>query len=198
MTSHRSIERALAEAASTLEAFRSESEQMTGLDAFVAAALQTIEMDGTLYACGNGGSMSQAMHFAEEWTGRFRNTRRALPALAFSDPTELTCIANDFGFEEVFARQIEAHGRPGDLLILLSTSGNSENVLRAARVAKEHDIRSIALLGNGGGKLAAEVDIPIVVPIATGSDRIQEIHLHILHSVIEAVERELFPANYRD
>jgi D-sedoheptulose 7-phosphate isomerase len=141
--------------------------------------------------------MSQAMHFAEEWTGRFRNTRRALPALAFSDPTQLTCIANDFGFDEVFARQLEAQGRPGDLLLLLSTSGNSENVLRAARVAREREIKCVALIGNGGGKLGAEVDIPIVVPVATTSDRIQEIHLHVLHCVIEAVERDLFPNGYR-
>jgi D-sedoheptulose 7-phosphate isomerase len=191
-----SIRHALAEAANLLDVFRKDADQMANLDAFVVAARHTLEAGGTLLACGNGGSMSQAMHFAEEWTGRFRNTRRALPALAFSDPTQLTCIANDFGFEEVFARQLEAQGRPDDLLLLLSTSGNSENVLRAARVAREREIRTVALLGHGGGKLGAEVDVPIVVPDATTSDRIQEIHLLILHSVIEAVEREWFPANY--
>ena len=119
-----------------------------------------------------------------------------LPALSFSDPTQLTCIANDFGFEEVFARQVEAHGRAGDLLLLLSTSGSSPNVLRAARVARARGIQTVALLGRGGGKLASEVDIPIIVPRARTSDRIQEIHLHILHSVIEATERRLFPDNY--
>jgi D-sedoheptulose 7-phosphate isomerase len=195
-TSRRSIQNALTEAASTLDVFRKDADQMTNLEAFVAASRRTLDAGRTLLACGNGGSMSQAMHFAEEWTGRFRNTRRALPALAFSDPTQLTCIANDFGFEEVFARQVEAQGRPGDLLLLLSTSGNSENILRAARVARERDILCVALLGNGGGKLAAEVDVPIVVPLATTSDRIQEIHLHVLHGVIEAVERDLFPTDY--
>lgn len=192
MPSRKTIEEALADAASTLDGFRRDRDQITNLSAFVAACVRTLRGGHTLLACGNGGSMSQAMHFAEEWTGRFRSTRRALPALAFSDPTEITCIANDFGFEEVFARQVEAQGRPGDLLLLLSTSGNSENVLRAARRAREREILSVALLGNGGGKLGAEVDIPIVVPLATTSDRIQEIHLHILHSCIEAVEQELF------
>lgn len=193
MSSRASIDAALAEAALTLDHFRQDTDQIANLEAFVVAAVRTLESGHTLLACGNGGSMSQAMHFAEEWTGRFRKARRALPALAFSDPTELTCIANDFGFEQVFARQVEAQGRPGDLLLLLSTSGNSENVLRAARVARDRDICCVALLGNGGGKLGTEVDIPIVVPVAKTSDRIQEIHLHILHSVIEAVERQLFP-----
>lgn len=193
MPSRDSIKGALAEAARILDLFRSDDDQIGNLEAFVGAATRTLQAGRTLFACGNGGSMSQAMHFAEEWTGRFRDSRRAFPALAFSDPTELTCIANDFGFEEVFARQIEAHGRPGDLLLLLSTTGNSENLLRAARIARDRDIFCVALLGNGGGKLGTEVDIPVVVPVAATSDRIQEIHLHVLHSVIEAVERALVP-----
>jgi len=196
MPTRESIQTAFAEAVETLENFRSDRSQILNLEAFVASALRTLESGHTLLACGNGGSMSQAMHFAEEWTGRFRNSRRALPAQSFSDPTQLTCIANDFGFEEVFARQVEAQGRPGDLLLLLSTSGNSENLLRAARVARDREIFCVALLGMGGGKLAAEVDLPIIVPMATTAERIQEIHLHILHVAIEAIERNLFPKSY--
>jgi len=140
--------------------------------------------------------MCDAMHFAEEWTGRFRGNRRPLSAIAFSDASQLTCIANDFGYDEVFARQVEAHGKPGDLLVALSTSGNSPNILRACDVARERGVKTVGLLGKGGGKLKERVDIPIVVPLATTSDRIQEVHIKVLHIAIEAVERGLFPENY--
>jgi D-sedoheptulose 7-phosphate isomerase len=196
MNSHPSIQASLAEAAATLDAFRNDPVAVHATSAFVSAALRTLRAGGLLMACGNGGSLSQAMHFAQEWTGRFRGDRPALPAMAFSDPTQLSCIANDYGFEEVFARQVEAHGRAGDLLLLLSTSGQSPNVIQAARAARASDVQTVALLGRGGGKLASEVDIPILVPLTTTSDRIQEVHLQILHSVLEAAERELFPESY--
>jgi D-sedoheptulose 7-phosphate isomerase len=136
------------------------------------------------------------MHFAEEWTGRFRKDRAALAAVAFSDASQLTCIANDFGFDEIFARQVEALGKPGDLLVLMSTSGNSPNCLRAIETARRKGVTTVGLLGKGGGKMLPLVDIPILVPLATTSDRIQEVHIKILHIAIEAVERELFPVNY--
>jgi D-sedoheptulose 7-phosphate isomerase len=196
MNSHPSIQASLGEAAAILDAFRRDPVALHAMGAFVSAALRTLRAGGLLMACGNGGSLSQAMHFAEEWTGRFRGDRPALPAMAFSDPTQLSCIANDYGFEAVFSRQVEAHGRAGDLLLLLSTSGQSPNLTRAARVARARDVETVALLGRGGGKLASEVDIPILVPLATTSDRIQEVHLQILHSVLEAAERELFPESY--
>ena len=147
-------------------------------------------------SCGNGGSMCDAMHFAEEWTGRFRGNRDALPAIAFSDPSQLTCIANDFGYDEVFARSVAAYGKEGDVLVALSTSGNSPNVLKAVAAAKERGITTVGLLGKGGGELLDQVDVPIVVPHAQSSDRIQEVHIKVLHIVIEAVERQLFPDNY--
>ena len=140
--------------------------------------------------------MCDAMHFAEEWTGRFRKDRSALAAIAFSDPSHLTCIANDFGYDEVFAREVEAYGKEGDLLVAISTSGNSPNILRAAEVARQKGVTTVGLLGKGGGKLVDQVDIPIVVPLATTSDRIQEVHIKVLHITIEAVERKMFPKNY--
>lgn len=149
-------------------------------------------------ACGNGGSMCDAMHFAEEWTGRFRSDRSPLPAVAFSDPSHLTCIANDFGFDEVFARLVAAYGKEGDLLVVMSTSGNSPNILRALTVARERGITTVGLLGKGGGQAQSLVDIPITVPHASTSDRIQEIHIKTLHIAIESVERALFPENYSE
>lgn len=185
------------EALTTLQAFMAAPEGLANVQRFVELAADTLARGGKLLACGNGGSMCDAMHFAEEWTGRFRGNRSALPAVAFSDPSQLTCIANDFGFDEVFARQVEALGRPGDLLVLMSTSGNSPNCLRAVEEAHKRDIKVVGLLGKGGGKLKGMVDVPIVVPHAQTSDRIQEVHIKVLHIAIEAVERRMFPANYR-
>ncbi|MBL8801869.1 MAG: SIS domain-containing protein [Planctomycetes bacterium] len=190
------IRAAFDESLATLQAFLADPKSLAGVRRFADAAKATLDRGGLLMAAGNGGSMCDAMHFAEEWTGRFRKDRSALAAVAFSDPSQLTCIANDFGFDEVFARQVEALGKPGDLLVLMSTSGNSPNCLRAIEAAKRKGVTTVALLGKGGGKMLPLVDIPIVVPLATTSDRIQEVHIKILHITIEAVERALFPANY--
>jgi D-sedoheptulose 7-phosphate isomerase len=190
------IRAAFDESLATLQAFLADPKSLAGVRRFADAAKATLDRGGLLMAAGNGGSMCDAMHFAEEWTGRFRKDRSALAAVAFSDPSQLTCIANDFGFDEVFARQVEALGKPGDLLVLMSTSGNSPNCLRAIEAAKRKGVSTVALLGKGGGKMLPLVDIPIVVPLATTSDRIQEVHIKILHITIEAVERALFPANY--
>lgn len=184
------------DARATLDAFLSDPRCLAGVRDFVGLAGQTLRAGGTLLACGNGGSMCDAMHFAEEWTGRFRKDRAALPAIAFSDPSQLTCIANDFGFDEVFARSVEAYGRPGDLLVAISTSGGSPNILNALRKARAKGLKTVGLLGKGGGLARELCDVAIVVPLATTSDRIQEVHIKVLHIAIEAVERELFPANY--
>jgi len=184
------------EAQRTLNAFLEDPAHLEAVHRFAEMAGSTLSAGGLLMACGNGGSMCDAMHFAEEWTGRFRGNRSALPAIAFSDPSQLTCIANDFGYDEVFARSVEAYGKAGDLLVAISTSGNSPNILRAVQVAKERGIRTVGLLGKGGGELKSKVDLPIIVPIATTSDRIQEIHIKVLHIAIEAVERSMFPDNY--
>ncbi|MEO6710990.1 MAG: SIS domain-containing protein [Planctomycetota bacterium] len=196
MTATDPIRSSFEEAAQTLRSFLDAPDCIQGVQRFADAAAQTLEKGGLLMSCGNGGSMCDAMHFAEEWTGRFRGNRKALAAVAFADPSQLTCIANDFGFDEVFARQVEALGKTGDLLVAISTSGNSPNILRACEVARARGVRTVGLLGKGGGKLKSMVDIPIVVPVAQTSDRIQEVHIKVLHIVIEAVERRLFPANY--
>ena len=146
---------------------------------------------GKVLACGNGGSACDAMHFCEELTGRFRNDRRALPAIACVDPGHITCTGNDYGFEHVFSRWVEALGQPGDVLIVLSTSGKSENVIRAVGAARERSMTTVALLGKDGGQLANVCDHQWIVP-GDGSDRIQEIHMLILHALVERIETVLF------
>ncbi len=196
MTASDPVRDSFEEASRTLQAFLDDSSCLDGVNRFADAAAETLQRGGLLMSCGNGGSMCDAMHFAEEWTGRFRGDRSAQAAVAFSDPSHLTCIANDFGYDEVFAREVDAYGKEGDLLVAISTSGGSPNVIRACETARAKGITVVGLLGKGGGKVLELVDIPIVVPVATTSDRIQEVHIKVLHIAIEAVERKLFPGNY--
>ncbi len=162
----------------------------------VAAAellIETFRGGGRALVFGNGGSASDAQHLASELAGRFDRERPALPALALTANTsDLTAIGNDYGFEHVFARLVQAHGRPGDLAVALSTSGNSANVLEAVTEARSRGMRSIGLLGKGGGKLAACVDVPIVVPSDTTA-RIQATHIPVLHVLCELVDATLYP-----
>ncbi len=164
--------------------------------AFIEQASQWIgscfEAGGKVLIAGNGGSLCDAMHFAEELTGQFRGRRRALAAMALTDPAHLSCVANDFGFEEVFSRGVEAFGRPGDVLVLLTTSGNSENILRAAEMGREKGLKTIAFLGKSGGKLQGLCDLEWVVSGFEFSDRIQEAHMAAIHIIIEMVEKKLF------
>ena len=145
--------------------------------------------------CGNGGSNCDALHFAEEFTGRFRKERRALPAIAISDSSHITCVGNDYGFDYIFSKGVEAYGKEGDMFIGISTSGNSGNVIKAVEKAKELGMKTVALLGKDGGKLKGMCDYEFIIPGET-SDRIQEIHMMILHIIIEGVERIMFPENY--
>jgi len=146
-------------------------------------------------SCGNGGSLCDSMHFAEELSGRFRRDRRALPAQAIADAAHLTCVANDWSFEHVFARGVEAWGGAGDVLLVFTTSGNSPNIVAAAEAAKQLGLTVCGLLGRDGGRVRSLCDYTLIVPAAT-SDRIQEIHIKVVHLVIEMVERRLFPENY--
>tara|TARA_Y100000739_G_scaffold215930_1_gene210982 strand:+ start:182 stop:802 length:621 start_codon:yes stop_codon:yes gene_type:complete len=152
---------------------------------------ETIEKGKKIISCGNGGSMCDAMHFAEELSGKYRENRPAYPALALSDPSALTCIGNDYGFENVFARQVEALGKEFDILLAISTSGNSPNILKAVEAAKKKDMIIIAMTGRDGGELANFCDHEIRIPWEGYSDRIQEIHIMCIHAMISGVESQL-------
>ncbi len=188
------IKSLLQTAAETLHSFM---EKDANLDAIARAAeaLAEIFRNGNkVIIFGNGGSMCDAMHFAEELSGRFRNDRPALPAIALSDPGYLTCVANDYGFDEVFARGVRAFAKPGDMVIGISTSGNSANVIKALQTAQTLGCKTMALLGKDGGKLKDKSDLELIIPALT-TDRIQEMHIKILHIMVEMVESKLFPIN---
>jgi D-sedoheptulose 7-phosphate isomerase len=167
------------------------------IEAMAGEMASALRSGGRLISCGNGGSLCDAMHFAEELSGRYRDDRPALSALSLSDAGHLSCVANDYGYDRVFARGVEAQGRAGDVLVGFSTSGNSPNVLAAMRAARERGLRVFGLLGKGGGKAVGLCDRHLVVP-ATDTGRIQEVHIKVVHALIELVERELFPGNYDD
>lgn len=158
--------------------------------------IQVFERKGRVYSCGNGGSMCDAMHFAEELTGRYRLDRPGLAATAISDAGHLTCVGNDHGYEQVFSRYVESHGREGDCLLALSTSGTSKNVIRAAKAAKAQGVHVIILSGRPSPELEALSDVYINTPGGKFADRVQELHIKVLHILIELVERHFFPANY--
>lgn len=162
----------------------------------VAKDLASIFENGNkVLICGNGGSNCDALHFAEEFTGRFRKDRRALPAISLSDSSHITCVGNDYGFDYIFSRGVEAYGKEGDMFIGISTSGNSANVIKAVEAAKKMGLKTCVLLGKDGGKLKGMCDYEFIIPGNT-SDRIQEIHMMILHIIIEGVEKIMFPENY--
>jgi D-sedoheptulose 7-phosphate isomerase len=181
---------ALHTARDVLDSFIRHPATMDQCEALADLVSEAIGKGGKVLICGNGGSLCDAAHFAEELTGRFRNDRQPLPAIACTEPGHLTCVANDYGFEHVFSRWVTALARAGDLVIVLSTSGNSANCVMAVDAAKAAGARTAALLGKDGGVLAGRCDVELIVPGAT-SDRIQEIHMLVLHGVVEAVEASL-------
>ncbi len=152
------------------------------------AMISTIRGGGKIISCGNGGSMSDAMHFAEEMTGRYRENRKPLPAIAISDPSHISCISNDYGYEFIFSRFVESLGNASDVLLAISTSGNSQNVINAIEKAREKGLYIIGLTGKDGGKMANLVDLEIRAPHSKWADRVQEIHIKIIHALIDYVE----------
>lgn len=143
----------------------------------------------TVFTCGNGGSAADAGHFAEELSGRYRTNRRALPALSLSiDALAITCIANDFGYDAVFSRQIEAHGKPNDVLVVFSTSGNSASIVQALQTANARQMLTVALLGKGGGHAQGMAQYEVIIP-SNDSGRIQEMHIQIVHYICEVIEQ---------
>lgn len=197
MSTRGAMTAALEEARRLLEAFTSHSEGVEFLESFGATLADVLVSGGKILIAGNGGSHCDALHFAEEFTGRYRKERRPLPVMALGEASHVTCTGNDYGFEEIFARQVEAFCLESDVLVVLSTSGNSQNLVRAVEEAKAKNAFTVGLLGKGGGVLADLVDLKIVVPGET-ADRIQELHMMLLHMVIESVERRLFPENYEN
>lgn len=177
------------EAAQLLDTIRQQPAFLKAVEEAGMRMCESIAAGGKIISCGNGGSMSDAMHFAEELSGRYRDDRPGLPAIACSDPSHLTCVGNDYGFDQVFARYIEAIGKPGDCLVGISTSGNSANILEAAKKAKQLGMVVIGLTGRGGGKLSPLCDVVIDVPWNGYADRVQEIHIKVIHAWIDLIER---------
>lgn len=191
------IRESLQDAQKVLNSFIENKDNHDLINSAISVMVESYKNNGRMFSCGNGGSMCDAMHFAEELTGRFRKERKPLAAMAINDPSHLTCVANDYGYDVVFSRYIEAWGSKGDVLLAISTSGNSSNVLLAVEAAKKKGMKVIGLLGKDGGKLKSIVDVALVVesPI---SDRIQEVHIKCIHIFIEGIERSLFPENYSE
>ena len=190
------IESSLAEASTALDSLLENANALAAIENAAGLLIDVFERKGRVYACGNGGSMCDAMHFAEELTGRYRRDRAPLAATAISDIGHMTCVENDFGYEHVFSRYIEAHGRSGDCLVALSTSGTSKNVIRAAEAARAQDMGVIVLSGRPSESLEALSTVYVCTPGGRFADRVQELHIKVLHILIELIERRFFPENY--
>ncbi|EKF9735772.1 D-sedoheptulose 7-phosphate isomerase [Vibrio cholerae] len=181
----------LTEAADVLQKFLSDDHNIAQIEAAAKLIADSFKQGGKVLSCGNGGSHCDAMHFAEELTGRYRENRPGYPGIAISDPSHLSCVSNDFGYDNVFSRYVEAVGAKGDVLFGLSTSGNSGNILKAIEAAKAKGMKTIALTGKDGGKMAGLADVEIRVPHFGYADRIQEVHIKIIHIIIQLIEKEM-------
>lgn len=185
------IKQHFTEAREVLDTFISDPDNFSAIESAGKILVDAIQSGGQVISCGNGGSMSDAMHFAEELSGRYRNDRPAYPAIAISDPSHLSCVANDYGYAFVFSRMVEAIGRKGDVLFAISTSGNSENVLKAIEAARNKGMKVIGLTGKDGGRMAGLCDVEIRAPKSEYADRAQEIHIKVIHSLIDFIELNL-------
>ncbi len=179
------------EAKQILDHFVADETNLKNIESAGNILVNSIDNGGKVISCGNGGSMCDAMHFAEEMTGRFRDNRKSLPAVSISDVSHISCVSNDYGYDEVFSRYMEAMGKQEDVLLAISTSGNSTNVIKAAKVAKDKGMKVIGLTGKSGGQLAELCDVEIRAPHSEYADRAQEIHIKVIHSLIHFVEQNL-------
>jgi D-sedoheptulose 7-phosphate isomerase len=191
MTNVEQVQANLSEAALVLQNFAASAENIARVAEAAELMSDSIAAGGKVISCGNGGSMCDAMHFAEELSGRFRNNRRALPAIASSDPSHLSCVGNDYGFDRVFSRFVEALGNRGDVLLAISTSGNSPSIINAAEAALAQGLQVVALTGRSGGKLAPMATVSICVAHDGYADRVQEVHIKIIHTLIQLIEKNL-------
>jgi len=186
------IKQQFEEAQRILAEFISNPENLHKIQTAGSLMVDAVREGNKIISCGNGGSMCDAMHFAEELSGRYRHDRPAIAAVSISDPSHITCVGNDYGFEFIFSRYLESVGKPGDVLLAISTSGNSSNVLRAVETARRRNIHVVALTGKSGGKLAELADVEIRAPYSEYADRAQEIHIKVIHSLIGYIEAEMF------
>lgn len=182
------IEAHFTEAKTTLELFIANPDNMQAIARAAQLMIDAVNNEGKIMSCGNGGSLCDAMHFAEEMTGRYRENRRALPAIALSDASHISCVSNDYGYKHVFERMVDALGNSKDVLLAISTSGNSENVISAIEAARRKGMKVVGLTGKDGGKMAALVDVEIRAPHSQYADRAQEIHIKVIHALIDAIE----------
>lgn len=181
----------LRQASSVLNDFIDDSKNLAAIELAAKAIAVSVQGGGKIISCGNGGSHCDAMHFAEELTGRYRGDRKAIPAICIAEASHITCVGNDYGFDYIFSRYIDALGNKGDVLVTLSTSGNSPNILKAVQSAKDKGMKVIALTGKDGGKLGPLADVEIRVPHFGFADRIQEVHIKIIHVLILLIEKQL-------
>lgn len=181
----------LHEAQDALAEFIADQRNIDAIERAARLMAHAIEGGHKIIACGNGGSLCDATHFAEELTGRFRHDRRSLPGVAINDPAFISCTSNDFDYTDIFARYIEGLGCAGDVLLAISTSGNSANVMRAVRAAHENGIAVVGLTSTGDNLLSAEADVAICAPRTPFSDRIQEIHIKVIHILVEMIEKQV-------
>ncbi len=181
----------LAEATHVLSTFTANPANVQAIETAARLMADALKNGHKIIACGNGGSHCDAMHFAEELSGRYRENRRALAAIAISDPSHLSCVSNDFGYEFVFSRFVEGLGNPGDVLLGISTSGNSANIIRAVEAARQKGMKIVLLTGKDGGKLAGTSDAEVRVAHFGYADRIQEVHIKVIHLFILLIETEL-------
>ena len=186
----------LLQARSALDALLANPAALAAIGDAGDALVKAFRQGKRVFSCGNGGSMCDAMHFAEELSGRYRNDRRALPAASISDPSHISCVGNDYGYEAIFSRYLEAHAGQGDVLLAISTSGSSKNILAAVNAAKALGVTVVALTGRPGSVIGELADIDVCTPGGQYADRVQELHIKVIHILIESVERELFPENY--
>lgn len=170
---------------------------LTKISAASHLQIEALTQNGKIFSCGNGGSMCDAMHFAEELTGCFRDKRKGIAATAITDPGHISCVANDFGYEYIFSRYIESHGRKGDVLVAMSTSGSSKNIIQAVHTCKNLGISTIVLTGKNNSLVEEIADFCICTPAGSYADRVQELHIKVLHIFIELIERALTPENYK-
>lgn len=187
------IRSTLLDAKSALDSLIGDDAQLQNIATGAGMLARALSATGRVFSCGNGGSMCDAMHLAEELSGRFRSDRPALAATAISDPSHMSCVANDYGYERVFSRYIEAHGRAGDVLVAISTSGTSPSIIAAALTAKVQGMSVIALTGRPGSLLEKNADVCICTPGGAFADRTQELHIKVIHILIEQIERVLYP-----